>query len=524
MLALFSGRLDGMPTGDLAEYLNNGFRTWHGDMPYRDFWLLFPPGEVWWPASILSVTNGNLNALLRLNCLLSAGTAGLFFALTRKLSGRIDWALLVAISVFVNGSLAHKAGGWGYGHFYLLAPAAALLLLHRGLAQGRNRLFLAAGCMLGVGLMFRLFLVGAAWTAFLVALTLTAVERHSMRGSLARQALMLCLGPIVALASMAAILGPVALPAAKAISIDAVTHSTVQRGEEFMLVQRPTRAIGKLSTPGNSRSANETRRQAVDEIVHLLLLFLVPVAWMTLRLREGDLANRTAVDALVLWSLFSAVRIIARADLPHLTQTTAPLLIACTAALATALRTCRGKRGIQVLALFFLVLACRPLVDVAGDLLTAPSRIAVSTERGRFTLASEAGAAKVRQLLHIIESSSRPGEPIFVTAWSAPPLYAWTNRSNPTRFDSMIKFVFGHEQDMDTFCRALVNASPRVVIHQPQLQFGDQLDLKSRAPGLLACLDENFVRKAIIGQLEILAPSEYRGGSSSRQDHQPSGP
>lgn len=32
--------------GDLAEYLNNPLRVINGELPYRDFWLLFPPGVV----------------------------------------------------------------------------------------------------------------------------------------------------------------------------------------------------------------------------------------------------------------------------------------------------------------------------------------------------------------------------------------------------------------------------------------------------------------------------------------------
>jgi hypothetical protein len=31
--------------GDMAEYLNNAFRVVQGQLPYRDFWLLFPPGK-----------------------------------------------------------------------------------------------------------------------------------------------------------------------------------------------------------------------------------------------------------------------------------------------------------------------------------------------------------------------------------------------------------------------------------------------------------------------------------------------
>ena len=42
---------------DLSEYINNPVRILNGELPYRDFWLIFPIGEVLFPALIYLLFN-----------------------------------------------------------------------------------------------------------------------------------------------------------------------------------------------------------------------------------------------------------------------------------------------------------------------------------------------------------------------------------------------------------------------------------------------------------------------------------
>ncbi|MFO7581596.1 hypothetical protein, partial [Guyparkeria sp.] len=108
------------PSGDLAEYLNNAYRVTLGEQPYLDFWLLFPPGEVFLPAAVLAAAGGNLNVVMAWNLLQSAVIAALFGALARRL--RAPWwaAALTGILFLFSSALAIKAGGLCYGHSYLL--------------------------------------------------------------------------------------------------------------------------------------------------------------------------------------------------------------------------------------------------------------------------------------------------------------------------------------------------------------------------------------------------------------------
>jgi len=69
--------------GDLAEYLNNPLRVINGELPYRDFWLVFAPGEVILPALIYEIFGLNINLLLLFSITISTLTfLGAFFIVT----------------------------------------------------------------------------------------------------------------------------------------------------------------------------------------------------------------------------------------------------------------------------------------------------------------------------------------------------------------------------------------------------------------------------------------------------------
>ncbi len=53
----------GTTSGDTSEYLNNPVRILNGELPYKDFWLLHPPGEVYLPALMYKLFGLNINII-----------------------------------------------------------------------------------------------------------------------------------------------------------------------------------------------------------------------------------------------------------------------------------------------------------------------------------------------------------------------------------------------------------------------------------------------------------------------------
>src|SRR5262249_40635220 len=111
---------------DLAEFVNNPVRVLHGDAPYRDFWLLHPPGEVYLPAVVYRLGFG-VNAVLLLNVFISVLVGLAAFWLGRMISGSDIEGTLAAVLVFFAGIPAEYVG-YTYLHLYFLSLLAAGVL------------------------------------------------------------------------------------------------------------------------------------------------------------------------------------------------------------------------------------------------------------------------------------------------------------------------------------------------------------------------------------------------------------
>src|SRR5262249_11566000 len=59
------------------------------------------------------------------------------------------------------------------------------------------------------------------------------------------------------------------------------------------------------------------------------------------------------------------------------------------------------------------------------------------------------------------------GDPLFVTAWSAPPLYALTGRRNPTYYDSLVDLCHRPSREKQRqVCRELLSGGAKLVVHR----------------------------------------------------------
>lgn len=93
----------GLPDGDMAEYINNPLRILHGQLPYRDFWLIMPPGEVFLPALVYKIFGLNINLIMGLKAMLAALNGLFAFVLGRRLYKGNVHAAMIALILFFNG-------------------------------------------------------------------------------------------------------------------------------------------------------------------------------------------------------------------------------------------------------------------------------------------------------------------------------------------------------------------------------------------------------------------------------------
>jgi hypothetical protein len=167
---------------DTAEYVNNPVRLLYGEVPYRDFWMLHPPGEVYLPAAVYRLGCG-VNGVL----LASAGVSVLVglaaFWVGRNVAGNSVEGVLAAALVFLALGLNRFSGRWVIAGCVIILGFASYGLLeyivHR---YGNGRLVVAPNAEGYARYLYWLhFAEGSLMSLLLIALVLSRVPEGKAR-------------------------------------------------------------------------------------------------------------------------------------------------------------------------------------------------------------------------------------------------------------------------------------------------------------------------------------------------------
>ena len=149
--------------------LVNGMRVLHGDIPLRDYWTIYPPGQSYVLAALFSAAGENVMVERMYDTLVRMLLALVIYLVAARLLRSWRWALAPYLATAV---LLAAATFYGYAVFpALLCSFAALLLSFRHLETGKLYWLFGAGAILGVTTFFRLdlgFYAAAAVGALLV--------------------------------------------------------------------------------------------------------------------------------------------------------------------------------------------------------------------------------------------------------------------------------------------------------------------------------------------------------------------
>ena len=130
-------------------------RVLSGEVPYRDFWTMYAPGQFYLLASLFAVFgHDNLVSTLA-GALLCGLSVGLSFRLIWKITGNPAYALVCAAvytAAFLNGGYYGAVSSYSPVMFCLLL---AYNLLHAYLTRGRAAFLFAAGLATGFGVLFK---------------------------------------------------------------------------------------------------------------------------------------------------------------------------------------------------------------------------------------------------------------------------------------------------------------------------------------------------------------------------------
>ncbi|MFO7634720.1 MAG: glycosyltransferase family 39 protein, partial [Caldilinea sp.] len=151
--------------------LVNGMRVLHGDIPFRDYWAIYPPGQSYVLAALFGVAGENIFVERIYDTTVRILLALVIYLIAVALLRSWRWAVAPYLAAAV---LLAAATFYGYAVFpALLFGFAALLLSFRYLDTDRLRWLAGAGLLVGVTTFFRLDLgfYAAAAVGMLLILT-----------------------------------------------------------------------------------------------------------------------------------------------------------------------------------------------------------------------------------------------------------------------------------------------------------------------------------------------------------------
>jgi hypothetical protein len=440
--ALLSGLtiLEGINPHDEGIVLQAAARVADGQLPYRDFYANYGPGQYYVVGALDAVFGPSLLAWRVVRVALDALVGVLAYALVRR-DAPEPFALgawVAVVAVMAHPTLPH--------------PNAAALALAFGALLLARRSPAGAGVLAGLAFAFR-FDLGAAAA---VGAALAAADRH--RGE-PRPAATAFDGPAALRTAVAATATAVLLVAPFAL---AAPGDFWDQTVGFALDEQ---SLQRLPLPGSYDGGFEPNK---------ILAFYLPYVLM------GGLALWLVVAAATrapmrLWSAFPLALaglgyLLARADEFHLVPLAAvlPVLLAG----ETARQWLAGRRPVALgLAMPLLLVAVHGLDRNRIEPVSGPPLDRIHLDVADGVRAPREEARALEQLVRYVRERVPPGRPVFVAnprhdlvRAGNPLVYVLAGRPNPTRYDVMQPGVVTTEEVQREIVRDLRRSPTGLVI------------------------------------------------------------
>jgi hypothetical protein len=422
--ALISGitMLDAIQPNDEGLMLQAAARIADGQVPYRDFWWFYPPGQPYLLAGLWDLFGPSLLSWRILRVLCDAGVATLAYALARRGGASPRLALFVWLAAAL--AMAYPSGPHPFPPTLAMC-LGALLLMERRPAL--------AGVLAGLAAVWRIEFAAYLGLGVLIAYALRA------RGERVRPALRFT-GAAVAVA--AGLYLPVVASAGLEDSFDLLIRYPVEDFADYQSLPFPLDYDGPLNTSSVGGF--------LDDSAEPLLLFYLPLALM-LGLAGSLLALALRFDRARSWQVPAAVfaigmahYLVTRPDAFH----TAPLAVMVVVLTSWAVAARTEPARVPPVRLAAVAVAG---VAVAYALVEGLDRrwLELRADRAALRLSvadgvrvGEGARESLERAVRFARARTRPGEPIYVATRrsdlvtaGAPLLYVLAERPNPTRYD-----------------------------------------------------------------------------------------
>lgn len=471
--------------GDMAEYVNNPLRVLNGEIPYRDFWLLFPPGEVYLPALLYKIFGLNVNVVLLIWPVVAALVGAFGFVLGKVLFKSSWLAMLLGVLLFFNGL--------GHVHFLLLVISTIFFAKYLKESGGLKLFF--SGIFIGLAFYFRFFEVAAFGLAIGIALLISfRVERLKITKAI--KMLLVFLGGVL----LAMLLVYLPLINYWQLIFDSVAVSSVGHGVSMALpyLTDVKSSLGELL---KQEGLGEFSFYRLAIFLRTAALYSLPFVVCLLGVfqffgKKVKSLDKVFIFFLVLWTALEFPKALSRADVSHLAHSVSPAII-----LLVFLIKNGNLKVWKVFAGFaaFLLVLQMPVKAYEVEQVLAKPHYQLLTTHGRLFFDDSKQVEEVSRAIDFINTHSKEGDPIFVSSWYFPALYALTDRRNPTYYDSLIDVIAEPSPEkQQKICDGLVSkdgkVSAKIIVHTPDFGFdaNPEMTFLKAAPLIQQCIEKNF--------------------------------
>ena len=495
---------------DIGEYLNNAVRLLEGQLPYRDFWLFHPPGEVFLPASQYRLAGVQINHILAVNVLINVLTGACSFILARRLLHNNTFALWTALVVFFNGvPTGPGMAVASQSNQYFLGLVIAFILFVQAVETDRPVWLWWSGVAVGCASVFRFFDAAPAVLALLTGIGIQWGPRDAVK----RMGVFAAGGAAVWVA-VSAVLRPVWWPMMRAITVEALRHHVrffhgarlwwpLADGGRAVLEQlRLLRRVGGFTE--NAKLLFRLFSLLNSVVLYLLPLFVGAIGGHAVLRKRIEKSERAITAAFLIWGLLALGKAFKYPAIYYWAAGTTPLLFV----LGLMARWAPGQ-GVQRWRAPLAGIALALTLSIPSGVAIAAMRLATVHERidgpGGFLMVEDAGyAQEVRSVIALILQRSWPGDYVFIDAYHIPPLYAMTGRKNATRYDSLQDLFATQLAGLPTeaeeaqICHELLSKETTVIVTE-QRKRSNQYHVLQR------CITSHFVLAGQCGGYDIYA-------------------
>jgi hypothetical protein len=433
--ALVSGitALHGVQPNDEGLMLQAAERIAGGQVPYRDFWWFYPPGQPYALAGLRELFGPSLLTWRVVRVLADATVAVLAYALARRgARPRVSLAVWAAAIL----AMAYPSGPHPF-------PIALALCLGALLAFEERPLL--AGALVGAAAAWRIeFAVFAG--AGIVAACVLGPRRSRAAGTFAA----------VAAVAAALLYLPVVIAAGFGPSWDLLVDYPLTDFRDYQTLPFPLAYDGPLNTSSPGGFFTDTLEPAL--LFYLPLALVIGLAGAALALARDRAPRELATGVFALGAL---AYLLIRTDLFH----TAPLAVLVAILAAWSLDTAVLRRVPAALACFALVYAIAEGLDRRA-LVLREDTVALDLPVADGVRVPPRQAAELEGVV----ARLGPG-PIYVATRRAdlvtsghPLLYVLAQRANPTRYDIPAPGVLTSAPVQREIVRDLQRARPRTVV------------------------------------------------------------